>query len=224
MSDSWFPDAGDDRWLIAVPDHDQAVAVMERIARRIADQAALPLSIELEDGEGYDHDELIDVAEVSLGLLRDTLSSDHVDEEGLDDLAAAANNLRVVAFAIALTDGGVTGDDGGVMGLVSYLSRLLEEAVGALDRSGGALPNGRVAPSLEKSTPKEVWEAMRTGPGQMPVFANGDISSPEKAREVLAFTGADGVMIGRASHGAPWIFRAVNARLPGNSTAAPLAA
>ena len=48
---------------------------------------------------------------------------------------------------------------------------------------------------------------------RIPVFANGDIRSPEKAREVLDFTGADGVMIGRASHGAPWIFRAVNARL-----------
>ncbi|MBS0579979.1 MAG: tRNA dihydrouridine synthase DusB [Proteobacteria bacterium] len=48
---------------------------------------------------------------------------------------------------------------------------------------------------------------------RIPVFANGDITSPEKAREVLDFTGADGVMIGRATHGAPWIFRAVNARL-----------
>jgi tRNA-dihydrouridine synthase B len=47
----------------------------------------------------------------------------------------------------------------------------------------------------------------------IPVFANGDIHSPEKAREVLDFTGADGVMIGRASHGAPWIFRSVNAFL-----------
>ena len=48
---------------------------------------------------------------------------------------------------------------------------------------------------------------------RIPVFANGDIDTPEKAREVLDFTGADGVMIGRASHGAPWIFRAVNAQL-----------
>jgi tRNA-dihydrouridine synthase B len=47
----------------------------------------------------------------------------------------------------------------------------------------------------------------------IPVFANGDLDTPEKAREVLDFTGADGVMIGRASHGAPWIFRAVNAHL-----------
>jgi tRNA-dihydrouridine synthase B len=48
---------------------------------------------------------------------------------------------------------------------------------------------------------------------RIPVFANGDIDTPQKAREVLDFTGADGVMIGRASYGAPWIFRAVNAHL-----------
>ncbi|HET7757256.1 MAG TPA: tRNA dihydrouridine synthase DusB [Steroidobacteraceae bacterium] len=50
---------------------------------------------------------------------------------------------------------------------------------------------------------------------RIPVFANGDITAPKKAREVLDFTGADGVMIGRASHGAPWIFGAVNAELHG---------
>jgi len=48
---------------------------------------------------------------------------------------------------------------------------------------------------------------------RMPVFANGDVDTPQKALEVLDFTGADGVMIGRASHGAPWIFRAVNAHV-----------
>src|SRR5262249_19332545 len=47
----------------------------------------------------------------------------------------------------------------------------------------------------------------------IPVFANGDIRTPAKAREVLDFTGADGVMLGRASHGAPWVFRSVNAYL-----------
>jgi tRNA-dihydrouridine synthase B len=47
----------------------------------------------------------------------------------------------------------------------------------------------------------------------MPIFANGDIDDPQKARDVLDFTRADGVMIGRASHGAPWIFRAVNSHL-----------
>ncbi len=41
----------------------------------------------------------------------------------------------------------------------------------------------------------------------IPVVANGDIDSPEKARDVLKFTGADAVMIGRAAQGSPWIFR-----------------
>lgn len=43
----------------------------------------------------------------------------------------------------------------------------------------------------------------------IPVVANGDIDSPEKARAVLAATGADAVMIGRAAQGRPWIFREV---------------
>ncbi|MCY1512891.1 putative tRNA-dihydrouridine synthase [compost metagenome] len=44
---------------------------------------------------------------------------------------------------------------------------------------------------------------------RVPVVANGDIRSPEKARDVLAATGADAVMIGRAAQGRPWIFREI---------------
>ncbi|MCL7461910.1 tRNA dihydrouridine synthase DusB [Pseudomonas sp. NW5] len=44
----------------------------------------------------------------------------------------------------------------------------------------------------------------------LPLFANGDIDSPEKARAVLEATGADAVMIGRAAQGRPWIFREIN--------------
>ncbi len=43
----------------------------------------------------------------------------------------------------------------------------------------------------------------------IPVWVNGDIDSTEKARAVLAITGADGVMIGRAAQGRPWIFREI---------------
>ncbi len=44
----------------------------------------------------------------------------------------------------------------------------------------------------------------------IPVIANGDIDSPDKARHVLAITGADAIMIGRAAHGRPWIFREID--------------
>lgn len=43
----------------------------------------------------------------------------------------------------------------------------------------------------------------------IPVIANGDIDCAEKARDVLTYTGADAVMIGRAAQGRPWIFREV---------------
>ncbi|MDT8363144.1 MAG: tRNA dihydrouridine synthase DusB [Nitrosomonas sp.] len=44
---------------------------------------------------------------------------------------------------------------------------------------------------------------------KIPVIANGDINSPEKARQVLDDTGADAIMIGRAAQGRPWIFQEI---------------
>ena len=44
---------------------------------------------------------------------------------------------------------------------------------------------------------------------RIPVFANGDVTTPEQARHVLAATGADALMIGRGAQGRPWIFREI---------------
>jgi tRNA-dihydrouridine synthase B len=44
----------------------------------------------------------------------------------------------------------------------------------------------------------------------IPVFANGDVSTAMQAREVLDYTGADGLMVGRGAQGNPWIFRELN--------------
>ena len=60
---------------------------------------------------------------------------------------------------------------------------------------------------------------------KVPVVANGDITSPEKARDVLAATGADAVMVGRAAQGRPWIFREIGHFLAtGEHLAPPLVA
>ncbi|HKK05930.1 MAG TPA: tRNA dihydrouridine synthase DusB [Gammaproteobacteria bacterium] len=59
----------------------------------------------------------------------------------------------------------------------------------------------------------------------IPVIANGDITTPEKARFVLEHTGADAVMIGRAAQGRPWIFREIDHYLStGRSLAEPAVA
>ncbi len=60
---------------------------------------------------------------------------------------------------------------------------------------------------------------------QVPVVANGDIDSPEKAMKVLQHTGADALMIGRAAQGRPWIFREIQHFLQtGEHLAPPLVA
>jgi tRNA-dihydrouridine synthase B len=72
----------------------------------------------------------------------------------------------------------------------------------------------------EYDTIAEVKAALR-----IPVVANGDIDSPEKARDVLAYTGADALMVGRAAQGRPWIFRELTHFLAtGRHLAPPLVA
>ena len=72
----------------------------------------------------------------------------------------------------------------------------------------------RFGPSVEYDTIARVVEAV-----DIPVWANGDIDSPQKALRVLETTGASGIMFGRAARGNPWLFRDTacylrNRRLP----------
>jgi tRNA-dihydrouridine synthase B len=74
--------------------------------------------------------------------------------------------------------------------------------------------------NAEYDTIRAVKEAVT-----IPVFANGDIDSPRKAKLVLELTGADGLMIGRSAQGRPWIFREIAAFLrTGEELPAPSAA
>ncbi|MEQ1581075.1 MAG: tRNA dihydrouridine synthase DusB [Steroidobacteraceae bacterium] len=56
---------------------------------------------------------------------------------------------------------------------------------------------------------------------RIPVFVNGDIDSPQKAKSVLEETGADGLMIGRSAQGRPWIFREIEHFLTTGELLAP---
>jgi len=55
----------------------------------------------------------------------------------------------------------------------------------------------------------------------IPVIANGDITNATQAAQVLRQTGADGLMIGRAAHGNPWLFAAIKAARAGRAWLAP---
>jgi len=71
--------------------------------------------------------------------------------------------------------------------------------------------------SAEYDTIAEVKSRVR-----IPVIANGDLDTPEEAKRVLEATGADGIMIGRAAQGRPWLFRELSAYLEtGKRVAAP---
>lgn len=63
---------------------------------------------------------------------------------------------------------------------------------------------GRYKAPVDYDAIREIKEAI-----SIPVIANGDIDSPAKAKWVLEYTGADGVMIGRAAVGKPWIFHQI---------------
>ena len=63
---------------------------------------------------------------------------------------------------------------------------------------------GRYKAAVDYDAIREIKEAV-----SIPVIANGDIDSPQKAKWVLEYTGADGIMIGRAAVGKPWIFKQI---------------
>jgi tRNA-dihydrouridine synthase B len=98
------------------------------------------------------------------------------------------------------------------------IAKIAEESgIQLLALHGRTRSCGYVGP-VEYDTIREVKAATR-----LPVVANGDIASPQAAKAVLDSTGADGVMIGRAAQGRPWLFREIEQFLAtGREPPAPL--
>ena len=84
------------------------------------------------------------------------------------------------------------------------IARLAEAAGITALAIHGRTRNCRFNGHAEYETIREIKSAVN-----IPVFANGDINSPENAAKVIDMTGADGVMIGRGAQGRPWIFAQV---------------
>ncbi len=84
------------------------------------------------------------------------------------------------------------------------IAKIAEESGADYIAVHGRTRAGRYKAAVDYDAIAEIKSAV-----SIPVLANGDITSPEKARMVLEHTGADGVMIGRAAVGSPWIFKQI---------------
>lgn len=84
------------------------------------------------------------------------------------------------------------------------VARIAEDAGVQLLTVHGRTRADRFKGEAEYDTIAEIKQAVT-----IPIIANGDIDTPQKAARVLAYTQADGVMIGRAAQGRPWLFKEI---------------
>jgi tRNA-dihydrouridine synthase B len=83
--------------------------------------------------------------------------------------------------------------------------------------------HGRTRTDLYQGNAEHETAAAIKAAIKIPVFANGDVNTPKHALEILQATGCDGIMIGRAAQGRPWIFDEVNFFLESGQSRASLA-
>ena len=118
-------------------------------------------------------------------------------------LVAAIVDAVVAAVDVPVTLKIRTGTDPAHRNALA-IARIAERAgIRALAVHGRTRACAYVGP-VEYQTIRAVKQAV-----SIPVIANGDIATPEQAARVLAYTGADAIMIGRAAQGRPWIFREI---------------
>lgn len=132
--------------------------------------------------------------------------------ELVQDIVSAVVNAVSVPVTLKIRTGWDPDHRNGV-----HIARIAEDcgirALAVHGRTRACMYKGNV----EYDTIRAIKQAV-----SMPVVANGDITSPQKARFVLDYTGADAIMIGRAAQGRPWIFREIRHYLEHGTTPAPL--
>ena len=130
-------------------------------------------------------------------------------------LVAAILDSVVAAVNVPVTLKIRTGPDPGRKNAVR-VARIAESAGVQLLSVHGRTRACKFAGRAEYDTIADVKAAVN-----IPVIANGDIVNPQDARNVILYTGVDGVMIGRAAQGRPWIFREIAHFLTTGTTLAP---
>ncbi|GAA1078661.1 cytochrome c [Nocardiopsis metallicus] len=109
--------------------------------------------------------------------------ADFVDED-LDEEEVDALYEEAVAAYESEYDAYIEGADDVDMGMKLYLTNCAH--CHSWSGGGGALTDGRWAPEIHESTPREIYEAMVSGPGAMPMFSDGAIS-PEEKQELISY-------------------------------------
>lgn len=117
----------------------------------------------------------------------------------VEDIVSAVVNAVNVPVTLKIRTGWNT-DNRNAVEIANIAQRNGIQSLAVHGRTKACMYKGEA----EYDTIKAVKQAVT-----IPVVANGDITSPEKAKMVLDYTGADGVMIGRGAQGNPWIFRAI---------------
>lgn len=135
---------------------------------------------------------------------------------GDEELVARIFDALVRAVEVPVTVKIRTGPDPSRRN-ATRIARLAEDAGVAAIAVHGRTRADRFQGTAEYESIRAVKAAVR-----VPVIANGDVTNPQQAQDVLEATGADAVMIGRAALGAPWIFRDVNAFLDAKKIPPPL--
>ena len=184
----------------------------EKTARRLNhDGERAPVAVQLAGADAqmlaeaarYNVDRGAQIIDINMGCPAKKVCNVACGSALLKDVSQVARILEAVVAAVdvPVTLKFRTGWDASNRNAVDIAGLAQASGIAALTLHGRTRQCGFTG-RAEYQTIREVKRAVT-----IPVIANGDIDTPEKASFVLAETGADAVMIGRAAQGRPWIFR-----------------
>ena len=150
-------------------------------------------------------DEGADIIDINMGCPAKKVCNAAAGSALLSDEALVARILEAVVAAVDVPvtlkiRTGPSPDRRNALRIARIAESAGVQALAVHGRTRACMFDGRA----EYQTIAEMKRALR-----IPVIANGDIETPEDAKRVLDATGADGIMVGRAAQGRPWLFREI---------------